>query len=257
VRVSRNVRRIHGLRESKILSLADSYAWLAVSCRSISARTCLNSSCRCADFAVHNSSGIASLKRSSLAAPSIAAGGGAWTPDELLLVVLALSEHGGHFAGEFRRDSDGLQDLAELANPFLFADARVPSRSAVPGAVVVDVLALLRLGRERAAASANVTSPANAWRRLVCRGRFAPRRHPALGRRERLGSRAVKGLSSGILCSTSATQYATDLPSTMIRITQERRQQGKRTMADAPEIVTAAASDTSARRRRTRLPEGT
>ena len=51
---------------------------------------------------------------------------------------------------------DGIAAIANsdyLANQLLFANVRVAARTAVPGAVVVDVLALLDLPRECAAAS--------------------------------------------------------------------------------------------------------
>jgi hypothetical protein len=56
-------------------------------------------------------------------------------------------------ADEFGWDPDLLQEIAKLANQLLFANVRVAARTAVPGAVVVDVLALLDLPRECAAAS--------------------------------------------------------------------------------------------------------
>ncbi|HEY7290198.1 MAG TPA: hypothetical protein VH583_10215 [Vicinamibacterales bacterium] len=66
-------------------------------------------------------------------------------PNELLLVRLALPKHRRQLAGEFVRDADLLQDLAELANQFLLAHVRIAAWTTVACAVVVDVLALLRL----------------------------------------------------------------------------------------------------------------
>jgi hypothetical protein len=66
--------------------------------------------------------------------------GGAY---ELLLVSLALPKHGRELAGEFGRDPNLFQELAKLTNQLLFANVRVAAWTAVPGAVVVDVLALL------------------------------------------------------------------------------------------------------------------
>ena len=73
--------------------------------------------------------------------------------DELLLVSLAFPKHGRQLAGEFGRDPDLLQEFAKLTNQLLFTNVRVAARTAVPGAVVVDVLALLDLCRECASAS--------------------------------------------------------------------------------------------------------
>src|SRR5207237_758823 len=74
-------------------------------------------------------------------------------PDELLLVRLAFPKNSRELAGEFGWDPDLLQEIAKLTNQLLFANVRVAARTAVPGAVVVDVLALLDLPRECAAAS--------------------------------------------------------------------------------------------------------
>ena len=69
------------------------------------------------------------------------------------LSVWLSRKHCRQLAGELGRDANLLQDLAELPNQLLLADVRVAARTAVPGAVVVDVLALLRLRRKRASAS--------------------------------------------------------------------------------------------------------
>ena len=74
-------------------------------------------------------------------------------PDELLLVSLALPEHGRQFAGELCRDSNLPKELPELPNQLLLTDVGVAARTTMAGAVVVDVLALLRLSRKRASAS--------------------------------------------------------------------------------------------------------
>jgi hypothetical protein len=56
---------------------------------------------------------------------------------------LAFPKHGRELAGEFGRDPHLFQKLSKLTNQLLLADVRVAARTAVPGAVVVDVQALL------------------------------------------------------------------------------------------------------------------
>jgi 4-hydroxy-3-methylbut-2-enyl diphosphate reductase IspH len=67
------------------------------------------------------------------------------------LVRLALPQDRRHLGGEFCRDADLLQDLAELPNQFFLANVRVAAGAAVPRAVVVDVLTLLDLRLARCA----------------------------------------------------------------------------------------------------------
>ncbi|HEX5107352.1 MAG TPA: hypothetical protein VFV95_02860 [Vicinamibacterales bacterium] len=96
-------------------------------------------------------------------------------PDELLLVGLALPEHCRQLAGEFSRDSNVLEDLAELADELFFTNVRVAARSLVARAVVVHVLALLGLCRERATAptardqSGERVPPLRVLRMIGCR----------------------------------------------------------------------------------------
>ncbi|MEQ1909547.1 MAG: hypothetical protein ABMA15_12030 [Vicinamibacterales bacterium] len=72
---------------------------------------------------------------------------------ELLAVGLALAQHGRQLAGEFARDANLLQNVAKLARELFLANVGVAASAAMAGAVVVDVLALLRLGSEGAPAS--------------------------------------------------------------------------------------------------------
>jgi hypothetical protein len=79
--------------------------------------------------------------------------------DKLLLVGLALAEHRCQLARELGRDPNLLENLTELANQFFLANVRVSARSAMTRAVVLDVLALLRFGRECTTASTSGDQP--------------------------------------------------------------------------------------------------
>ena len=67
------------------------------------------------------------------------------------LVILALPQRLGDPVSNLRRDQDALNDVGEQAREILLADPRVSASALEAGAVVVEVPALLHLGRHRAA----------------------------------------------------------------------------------------------------------
>ena len=67
--------------------------------------------------------------------------------DELLFVALVLAQSRNRAIGKTRRHTNLLHGFAQEASQLLFPDVGVSARTSIAGAVVVDVLALLDLGK--------------------------------------------------------------------------------------------------------------